>query len=133
MIKNGKPRESGKRSKLEERFSSVLELLGCPERYEEVKVSYTVPASKHTYLVDFVLPNNIFIEVKGYLRDYDERHKYELIKEQNPGIDLRFVFENPDKKISRTTMTHGSWAEKHGFKYCGVADIEVINNWIEGR
>jgi hypothetical protein len=129
--KNGKLRPSGKRSKLEETFSQLLAKLDCKEYYEVDKVKYIVPASNHTYLVDFTLPNKIQCELKGYLRDVDERRKYELIKEQHPEMDLRFVFAEPTKKISRTKMTHASWAEKAGFKWCGIRDVDTIQDWIK--
>lgn len=129
MRKNGRIRVSGKRSALEDRFSTVLAELGIDEQYEVKKVKYVVPESNHTYLVDFVLPNGICIEVKGYLRDAEERKKYILIKEQHPEVDLRFVFDNPDKPITRTKMTHATWCDKEGFKWCGVRDYDIIKQW----
>ena len=129
MKKHGKLRPTGKRSKLEDTFSQILQDIGAAEHYEEEKLKYVVPSSNHIYIVDFVLDSGIRIEVKGYLRDVDERQKYELIKEQHPEIDLRFVFADPDKKITRTKMTHGSWAEKVGFKYCSIKDIDIIKEW----
>ena len=129
MIKRGKIRESGRRSKLEDDFATLLKQLKIPEHYEETKLKYIIPQSEHTYTVDFTLPNHILLECKGYLRDVEERQKYELIKEQHPDKDLRFVFANPNKPISRTKMTHGSWAEKVGFKYCSVNDSDIIKEW----
>jgi len=132
VIKNGRPRPgSGKRSRLEEQFSKILSDAGSVESYESDKIKYVVPASSHTYLIDFTLPNKIAIECKGFLRDVDERRKYELIKEQHPELDLRFVFAEPAKKITRTKMNHADWANKVGFPNCGIRDVEIINEWIK--
>ena len=30
---------------------------------------------------------------------------------------------------AKTKMTHGSWAEKVGFKYCAIKDIDTIKEW----
>ena len=129
MYKRGTKRPSGKRSKLEDQFATILTESGVPEHYEVKKLKYVIPATDHNYLVDFSLENGIDIECKGYLRDSDERWKYELIKEQYPEVDLRFVFANPDKPISRTKMTHADWCDKVGFKWCGIKDTETIKEW----
>lgn len=105
--------------------------MGIEQVYEKDHLAYTVPESKHKYTIDFTLPNKIFIECKGYLRDYDERHKYQLIKEQHPEADIRFVFANPYKMISRTKMDHKDWCIKFGFPWCAVSDVETIKKWSE--
>ena len=114
---------------MEDDFSDILTDLGIPLIYEKDTLKYVVPASNHKYIIDFTLPNRIFIECKGYLRDYDERHKYQLIKEQHPEADIRFVFANPSKPITRTKMTHASWATKFGFLWCSVYDKDTIRKW----
>lgn len=101
------------RSKLE---AKVAELL--PEvKYESTKLRYIVPASKHTYLTDFEIGPNSFIEVKGYLKA-SERKKYLLVREHNPDITLRFFFDKADNKIYRgSPTTYGMWCEANGFEY----------------
>jgi len=89
-----------------------------------------VPKSTHKYIIDFSLPNKIYIECKGYLRDFDERQKYLLIKEQYPQLDLRFVFQNVMKRVPHTKMCHADWALKHGFKYCSIADVDTLKEWF---
>lgn len=98
--------------------------------YESKKVSYIIPESKHTYIVDFNTPNGVYYESKGFLSDYQERKKYVLVKEQNPDIDLRFIFDNPNKLCGGTKMTHAQWADKYGFKWCGVKDVGTIKEWV---
>jgi hypothetical protein len=130
MRKNGGLRESGMRSKLEERFAAILEEAGIEQEYEVKKIKYVVPESNHTYLIDFS-PLKLNIEVKGLLRDYDERHKYQLVKEQHPSLDLRFVFDSSSKKVPGTKMSHAEWAEKQGFKSCDIKDKETILGWLQ--
>jgi hypothetical protein len=129
MNKHGAKRESGRRSKLEDDFAAVISDLGLPVVYEQDVLKYQVPVSYHKYIIDFTLPNGIYIECKGYLRDYDERHKYQLIKEQHPEADIRFVFANPYKMITRTKMTHADWCNKYGFPWCSVHDHGTIKEW----
>jgi len=119
-----------RRSKLEERFEKLLQDNGAEYSYETVKVPYIIPESNHKYIVDFTTKNNIQWELKGYLSDYAERRKYILVKEQNPDIDLRFVFDNPNKLVGGAKMTHSAWAVKYGFTYCGIKDTDTILKWI---
>ena len=96
--------------------------------YECIKIGYRVPASKHKYNPDFVLPNGIVIEVKGYM-ELADRKKYLAIKQSNPDIDLRFVFQKPNTRIGpRSKTTYAMWAEKNGFKWCGGS---IPDEWFE--
>lgn len=119
------------RSKLEIKIANILNNTGEVWGYELTKIPYIIPESSHTYTVDFSLKNGLLIEGKGYLSDHAERTKYVLLKQQNPSLDLRFVFDNPNKLCGGTKMTHAKWAEKYGFSYCSVNDIEQINSWIQ--
>lgn len=120
-----------RRSKLEENFEYLLNDLQVQYNYENIKLTYTIPESKHTYLIDWSLPNNIYVETKGYLSDHKERTKYLLIKEQYPELDLRFVFMDSNKPCGGAKYSHGTWATKHGFLYCGIKDMEIIKQWVQ--
>jgi hypothetical protein len=119
-----------RRSRLEERFESMLKDFDVPYEYEVTKIPYTIPESNHTYTVDFTLSNGVLIEVKGYLSDYAERRKYVLLKEQHPELDLRFIFDSLTKLCGGTKQTHEEWAKKYNFKYCSVKDKKQIESWI---
>lgn len=123
--------EKKRRSKLELRFEEILKDNQAEYEYEVTVFPYKIPESDHKYTVDWTLRKGLLLETKGYLSDYQERHKYVLLKEQHPDMDLRFVFDNPNKLCGGTKMTHGKWAEKYGFPWCGIKDIEVIKQWIE--
>ena len=121
------------RSKLEIKLGEMLTDYDVNWLYETSKIKYIIPASNHMYTADFTLPNGILLEGKGVLADYQERTKYVLLKQQNPEIDLRFVFDDPNKKCGGMKMTHSEWAIKHGFKYCGIRDIEQIRSWAKEK
>lgn len=122
--------EKKRRSKLELKFEEILKGLEVEYGYEITKIPYTIPESKHTYTVDWSLSTGLLLETKGYLSDYSERKKYELIKQQHPEIDIRFVFDNPNKLCGGTKQTHGAWATKNGFKFCSIKDKEQIESWV---
>lgn len=101
------------RSKLEIRVAELI-----PDAlYESTKLKYVVPASNHTYLTDFELGPDSYIEVKGRLLA-SERKKYLLVREHNPQITLRFFFDKADNKIYKgSPTTYGDWADAHGFEW----------------
>lgn len=83
--------------------------------YETVTVKYQ--RKPQTYTPDFVLPNGIIIESKGRFTATD-RTKMLLVKEQNPGLDIRMVFQNPNVKLTKgSKTTYGDWATKHGYPW----------------
>lgn len=120
-------REAGFRSGLEVQISKQLEAVGVEYSYEELVVKYTQPAKPRSYKPDFVLSNGIIIEGKGRFEPKD-REKHLLVREQNPGLDIRFVFSNSNDKISKGSKTsYADWCNKHGFKF---SDKRIPMEWI---
>lgn len=118
------------RSKSEERVAGHLNELGVAYQYEpkDGKVTYKVERTA-SYLPDFVLTaSGVILEVKGYLTSSD-RSKYIRIKESNPDVDIRFVFDRATNKLNKTSKTtYAEWATKHGFLWC---EKIIPPNWIE--
>lgn len=107
----------GFRSGLEEEVARDLTARGVSFTFEEVKVNYIVPARKAKYTPDFLLSNGIIVETKGRFMAAD-RQKHLLVKAQNPELDIRFVFNNPNAKISKKSpTTYASWCLKYGYQY----------------
>lgn len=108
----------GFRSGLEERIASELrDAIGAAVPYEDTVINYTKPEKKAKYTPDFRLPNGIIVETKGRFVTAD-RQKHLLVKDQHPELDIRFVFSNPNARISKqSATTYAAWCEKHGFKY----------------
>jgi hypothetical protein len=87
--------------------------------------------SEHKYQPDFILPNGIHIETKGWSKDWangKDRAKHLKIREANPEVDLRFVFQNAYAFITKgSKTTNAAWAEKKGFLW---AHKSVPKHWI---
>jgi len=117
----------GFKSGLEESVSNQIASRGLSVEYESEEVSYIIPASEHTYHPDFKLPNGIRVETKGRFVLAD-RKKHLLVKQQNPELDIRFVFTNSKNKINKKSKTtYADWCEKNGFKY---ADKVIPDEWF---
>jgi hypothetical protein len=118
----------GFRSGLEERIAEQLDKAGVDYTYEQVKLNYIKPASKHVYTPDFVLANGIIVETKGRFLLAD-RQKHVLVKRHNPTLDIRFVFSNSKARISKASRTtYADWCNKNGFKF---ADKEIPQEWMD--
>lgn len=118
----------GFRSGLEEKLAKELEGHGVPVAFEAFRVPYTKPERIHRYTPDFYLPNGIVIESKGRFITAD-RQKHLLVQAQHPDLDIRFVFSNPNTRISKTSATtYAMWCEKHGFQYAAKS---IPSNWIK--
>ena len=120
-------RANGFKSGLEEIISNQINDKGIKVEYETEEVTYSIPASEHTYHPDFRLPNGIYVETKGRFVIAD-RKKHLLIKAQHPELDIRFVFSNSRNKINKgSKTTYADWCTKHGFKF---ADKTIPEEWF---
>ena len=122
-LKNKKPTKF--RSGLEEQVANLLEGLGVSYQYESEKLSYTI---EHNYTPDFVLPNYIYLETKGYW-DAADRRKVLAVKKANPQVDLRMVFQSPYNTISKKSKTtYAKWCERHEIPWTSYHDIPI--EWL---
>lgn len=122
--------ESDYRSRLEQRIAKQLEEEGVEFDYETLKISFEVPSRKARYTPDF-LPkrSRIIIEAKGYFRTTADRQRLIQVKESNPEIDLRLVFQDANKPIYKGSPTsYGKWATDHGFPWADKGTIPAA--WI---
>lgn len=121
-------RTAGKRSGLEVEVASALSAAGVPFEGEKqiAAISYSTKAKK--YHPDFRLANGIYIESKGWFKAAD-RTKHLTIKYQHPHLDIRFVFSNPNTKLTKSSSTtYATWCDRHGFLYAkGLVPVEWIN------
>ena len=121
-------RKLGFRSGLEAQVAAELAAhYGSPVAYETITILYEKPAKKSRYTPDFPLPNGIIVETKGRFVTAD-RQKHLAIKAQHPHLDVRFVFSNPNARISKKSQTtYAMWCEKNKFKY---AKGSVPKAWL---
>ena len=114
------------RSNFENNFATFLELNNVRYDYESEKIHFT-PKTR-VYTPDFhLLDYDMFVETKGQFVASD-RAKHLLIREQHPDIDIRFVFQNTQKKLYKgAKTTYSDWCKKHGFQY---AQEELPRSWF---
>jgi hypothetical protein len=110
--------KAGYRSGLEEKNAARIANAGFTSAYEEHSLKYNVPSRIARYTPDFpMLHNGVIVETKGMFVTAD-RQKHILIKNDHPDLDVRFVFSNPNSRISKTSSTsYAMWCEKHGFVF----------------
>lgn len=93
---------------------------------QEPVVRYVVPSR---YIPDFILhPSGVFVECKGYF-DGRSRAKMLRVKKDNPYLDIRFVFQRANNRITRSpnSLMYWQWAEKHGFPW---AEGAIPEEWF---
>lgn len=97
---------------------------GVTYGYETTRLPYTL---QRNYIPDIVLPNSIFVELKGRFTSPDRAKILAVIK-QNPGIDLRMVFMNANIKIAKNSKTrYRDWCNKNNIQW---AEHRVPEDWI---
>lgn len=105
------------KSKLEERIGEFLTLSNRQFVYESKRFPYI---TKHTYKPDFEIQKRdgspMYIETKGYFRP-DDKAKLLAVRDNNPGIDLRLLFQNNNKFHKLSDYRYADWAERNNFKY----------------
>ena len=120
-----KKKTSKFRSGLEEQVAKLLEGLGVTYDYESTRVPYTI---QHHYSPDFILPNHVLLETKGYW-DAKDRRKILAVKKDNPYLDLRMVFQSPYNKINKNSKTtYAKWCEKHDIPWTSYHNIPL--EWL---
>ena len=113
------------RSKLEERVADLLSELGVSYEYESTQVPNTI---QHHYNPDFILPNHVYLETKGYW-DARDRRKVLAVKRDNPDLDLRMVFQAPYNTISKKSKTtYAQWCERHNIPWTSFHNIPL--DWL---
>lgn len=120
---------SGRRSKLEDKIADQLEAAGVQYGYETLKVHFEIPARKAKYTPDFEC-GQIILEGKGYFRTAADRQRLILVKESNPNLDLRIVFQDARKPIYKGSPTsYAKWATDHGIPWADKGTVP--KEWLK--
>jgi len=97
-------------------------------KYEPDTLNYVLKPRRYT--PDFKLPNGIYVEAKGNFRTSSDRTKLIAVKAQNPHIELRLLFQNPNLKLNKNSKTtYAMWAEKCGFIW--AEGVEIPDAWVK--
>lgn len=103
------------RSKFEATIAKRFSRDKVKAKYEPFSIQYLLQLRYHP---DWVLPNGVILEAKGEL-DAITRRKMVAVKEQNPGLDIRFIFMRASNKLRKgSKVSYAKWAEDHGFPWC---------------
>ena len=115
------------RSQFEIGLAKALARNNIPYEYETMKLTY-IPKPR-TYTPDFILTNTgIIVEAKGHL-DKGDRVKMQLIKQQYPELDIRFVFARASNRIYKgSKTTYADWANRYGFPW---AEGSIPEEWCK--
>lgn len=121
------------RSGLEAAIAVGLTKAKVKFEYEKLKVPFTQPEQQRVYIPDFVLKKGkkvlCVIEAKGKL-DSDGRKKLLWVKEQNPNLNLKILFQRANNKIRKgSKVTYADWATKHGFEYADFEKGGIPAKW----
>ena len=120
----------GYRSGFEHKVSDQLKENKIKFGYETTVIDYIKPETKHTYTIDFTLPNGILVETKGRWVPED-RKKHLLIKNQHPELDIRMVFMSGKTKIRKgSKTTYGDWCDKHNIPW---AEKTIPTSWFSEK
>ena len=120
-------RRKGFRSEFERSFAHWLIKNDVSYNYEKFYLEYQPKIKKYT--PDFHLPKqDIYIETKAFF-DFADRQKHLLVKEQNPDINIRFLFVNANNKLNKSSKTtYGAWCDKHKILW---AEKRIPNEWLK--
>lgn len=98
--------------------------------YEAERITFTQPAKQRVYIPDFIITQAdghvVYVESKGRFMAQD-RAKLIMVRDCNPGIDIRLLFyraKEPISKGSKTTVA--MWADKNGFMW---AERVIPESW----
>lgn len=112
------------RSKYEQDVYECVLSNGLTVEYETLSIPYLVRGNYHP---DFILPNGIIVETKGYF-DSRARAKMIAVKKDNPALDIRMVFMNSRTKLRKgSKQTYADWCDRYGFPY---ADGMIPLKWF---
>ena len=113
----------GFRNQFEERLGSFLDDKRIAYEYETLVLGYTLEGK---YKPDFILPNGIIIEAKGFFRTHAQR-ALRAVKKKHPKLDIRLVFYNQNQKVQGSKLKCYEWAVKYKFKF---ANGSIPEEWI---
>lgn len=114
-------------SQLEARIALQLAKGMKSVEYETTKLTYVITKK---YVPDFIVTTKkgktIYVETKGWLK-MEDRVKMRAVRDSNPDLDIRFIFDKNNKISSKGKMKYSEWCEKNGFLY---AIKEVPKEWF---
>lgn len=125
---------SKRRSALEDHFERFLQARGVKYAYEQLKVYFTPAPKKRSKLFDWFGPRPKkgerwrIVETKGYWHA-KSRLAETLAIEQNPQIEVMYLFQNPNLPIVKgSKTTYAMWCEKKQIAW--TESFDVAAKWL---
>ena len=119
------------KSPLEVDIAAQLDKEGVRYQYEGERIAYK-PIKPLWYVPDFhkfEKAPHIILEGKGWFRTSKERTRLLAVRECNPGLEVRFVFQKANNRLSKKSKTtYAEWCDKNGFKWC---EKVIPKEWFE--
>ena len=111
------------RSSLERRLDWALNDGGFVAHYEACRIPYSLLCH---YVPDYILPNGIVVEAKGYFTSADRR-KMRAVKAAHPDLEIRFTFGNAANRLNKTSRTtYSKWCDSKGFPW---SNKSIPDSW----
>ena len=116
------------RSGFEERIYNDAIERGKSLQFESIKLEYKILGK---YCPDFILPNGVVVEAKGYF-DAKARAKMVAVKKNNPDEDIRFLFTDASKLVRKgSKFTYADWCERYSFPY--AEGDSIPEEWFKSK
>jgi len=111
----------------EKGIAQQLEDMGINFDYERDVIVWVQPAQTRKYTPDFFLPNGIIIEAKGKWT-IEDRKKMANVREQNPNLDIRMLFQFDNKLNRRAKTRYSDWCKQRCIPY---AVGKIPQEWLD--
>ena len=122
---------NGYRSKFEYTFAKRLEELKLKARYESEKIHFIQPEKKRTYIPDWTIRRNVYVETKGRFTAAD-RQKILWVRQQNPKTTVYMLFQNSKVTLSKVSKTtYADWCDKNGIIWADIKDEDRWKDWFK--
>lgn len=125
------------RGNLQETMASVLKRHRLTFKYETDKLSYVVPAVTVELGVEFSVELKRGQTVGVFIVEHFTHNRMTAlaaVKEQQPDLDIRIIFSNPEATLINSHTTYGEWCDERGIQWAQAryrAEIKsVIERWI---
>lgn len=121
----------GYRSKFEHTFNQTIADLGFKANYESDRIKYIQPERVKTYIPDWTIRKNVYIETKGRFTATD-RMKMLMVIKSNPQIKIYMLFQNSNVTLSKKSKTtYGEWCTKNNIDWADIKEIDKWKRWFK--
>ena len=125
------------RGSMQEKLAACLKRHKLTFSYELYAVPYVIPAVTQYLKTEFAVEckdghlMNIFMAEHFTL---GRMRELELVKDQQPHLDIRIIFSNPEATLLNSITTYSEWCDERGILWAQArykSEIKsVVERWI---